>query len=69
MLSKSRTLYKIEAMAKGKPFDFNKALPYAVYLENGHDKAIEILNGLKKIGNQKYNYYLITEITTQVLVE
>lgn len=56
-------------MAKGKPFDFNKALVYAVYLENEHNKAVEILNGLKKIGNKTYDYYLITEITTQVLTE
>lgn len=69
MPSKSSTIHKIKAMAKGKPFDFDKALSYAVYSENKHDKAVEILNGLKKIGSQMYNYYLITEITTQVLVE
>lgn len=69
MLSKSRAFYKIEAMAKEKPFDFDKALSYATYSENEHDKAVKTLNGLKKIGNQMYNYHLITEITTQVLVE
>lgn len=69
MLSKSRTLYKIKAMAKGKPFDFDKALAYAAFSEHEHDKAIKTLNSLKKIGSQMYNYHLITEITTQVLVE
>lgn len=56
-------------MAKGKPFDFDKALSYAAFSENKHDEVIKTLDSLKKIGNQMYNYHLITEITTQVLVE
>ena len=69
MLSKSRAFYKIEAMAKGKPFDFDKALSYAAYSENEHEKTLDILKSLKKNRSPAYDFHLITEITTQVLVE